>query len=308
VTVQLPNWGRFAYCVLFAWRAHPRQSPPIGPGLSAAAGRVLVRFSESRAFAVRRASRAFDYLRWCGRWRPKLTGSARPGCFGGGDADTSRSTTFYMGPRRAAAEALSHGARLGHSHGVHLGHHGQPQGVTHAFATTLSRRPHPSPRDERLTDRRSSYLLPLWPQLGLLPPHTLLQVLMAGGAAPWLLDRFSGRAGLGGAIERERVTSSRGEGRAGIAHEGRKVKRDVSRSRSRSGAFRICGRCARRHHRGDACPVETILAFRAGIPSPGQPDRISNEANDGMLETGFHTFHALADDPRPSPAPSAPGP
>src|SRR4030095_14940096 len=106
---------------------------------------------------------------------------------------------------------------------------------------------------------------------------TLLQALMVGARAV-LLDRFSARAALE-LIERERVTFIPSAPASLIA-----MLNDPELERFDCRALRvvITG--------GPSCPVETLRAFRARMP--GHLIELY-----GMLETGFHTFTRLTDDP-----------
>ena len=106
---------------------------------------------------------------------------------------------------------------------------------------------------------------------------TLVQSIMAGARAV-LLDRFSARAALE-LIERERVTFIPSAPASIIAMLN---DSELARFDLRSLRVVITG--------GASCPVETIRAFRKRIP--GHLIELY-----GMLETGFHTFTRLGDDP-----------
>src|SRR5262245_56555863 len=101
---------------------------------------------------------------------------------------------------------------------------------------------------------------------------------MMVGARAVLLDRFSARAALE-LIERERVTFIPSAPASLIA-----MLNDPELGRFDLGSLRvvITG--------GASCPVETIRAYRRTIP--GHLVELY-----GMLETGFHTFTRLTDDP-----------
>src|SRR4030095_3985233 len=110
---------------------------------------------------------------------------------------------------------------------------------------------------------------------------TLLQAVMVGARAV-LLDRFSARAALE-LIERERVTFIPSAPASLIA-----MLNDPELGRFDLSSLRvvITG--------GASCPIETLRAFRARMP--GHLIELY-----GMLETGFHTFTRLTDDPEAVP-------
>ena len=151
---------------------------------------------------------------------------------------------------------------------------GNPKGVTHSYNTTLPAcRILNSAMDVTETEVFLVYL-PLGLNWGYL---TLLQAILAGARAV-LLDRFSARAALE-LIERERVTFIPSAPASLIA-----MLNDPELGRFDLTSLRvvITG--------GASCPIETIRAFRARIP--GRLIELY-----GMLETGFHTFTRLTDDP-----------
>jgi non-ribosomal peptide synthetase component E (peptide arylation enzyme) len=274
VTIQLPNWVEFAY-VFFACERIGAIANQIGPDFRSREVEYIVRFSESRAFVCPASFKGFDYVDMMRALRPTLTGLKAVLVLGGEGEDTVSLDDLVYGPvappplkpHRMAPEAVM---RMAFTSGTT----GNPKGVTHSFDTTL---PAASILNDAMnvTDREVFLVyLPLGLNWGYL---TLLQSIMAGARAV-LLDRFSGRAALE-LIERERVTfiPSAPASLIAMLHDPGLDRFDLSSLR-----VVITG--------GASCPVETIRAFRARIP--GHLIELY-----GMLETGFHTFTRLHDDP-----------
>jgi acyl-CoA synthetase (AMP-forming)/AMP-acid ligase II len=278
VTIQLPNWVEFAY-VFFACERIGAIANQIGPDFRSREVEYIVRFSESRAFVCPATFKGFDYVDMVRQLRPKLEGLKAVLVLGGGessgDAGTLSLDQLIYGPSappplkpyRMAPDAVM---RMAFTSGTT----GNPKGVTHSFQTTL-------PAGEILngamnvTEREVFLIyLPLGLNWGYL---TLLQSIMAGARAV-LLDRFSGRAALE-LIERERVTLLPSAPASIIA-----MLNDPELARVALSSLRvvITG--------GASCPIETIRAYRARMP--GHLIELY-----GMLETGFHTFTRLLDDP-----------
>src|SRR4029450_1925273 len=151
---------------------------------------------------------------------------------------------------------------------------GNPKGVTHSFNTTLSACRILNDAMEVGEHEVFLVYLPLGLNWGYL---TLLQAMMVGARAV-LLERFSARGALE-LIERERVTFIPSAPASLIA-----MLNDPELERFDCRALRvvITG--------GASCPVDTLRAFRARMP--GHLIELY-----GMLETGFHTFTRLTDDP-----------
>jgi acyl-CoA synthetase (AMP-forming)/AMP-acid ligase II len=151
---------------------------------------------------------------------------------------------------------------------------GNPKGVIHSHNTTLSACRNLN-RDMGVTDREVFLIyLPLGLNWGYL---TLVQAVMAGARAV-LLDQWNGQEALH-LIERERVTFVPTAPASIIAmlNEPGLARVDLSSLR-----VVITG--------GASCPIETIREFRARMR--GHLIELY-----GMLETGFHTYTRLTDDP-----------
>jgi non-ribosomal peptide synthetase component E (peptide arylation enzyme) len=275
VTIQLPNWVEFAY-VFFACERVGAVANQIGPDYRSREVEYILRFSESRAYVCPASFRGFDYVAMLTELRGGLP-DLRSVCVLGGDGagGTVRLDDLIEG-RRGAPGFRPHAMdandvmRMAFTSGTT----GNPKGVTHSFNTTL-----PAARilNEAMAvtaDEVFLAYLPLGLNWGYL---TLLQGLMAG-ARVVLLDRFGARAALE-LIERERVTFIPSAPASLIA-----MLNDPELGRFDLSSLRvvITG--------GASCPVETIRAYRQRIP--GHLIELY-----GMLETGFHTFTRLTDDP-----------
>jgi non-ribosomal peptide synthetase component E (peptide arylation enzyme) len=275
VTIQLPNWAEFAY-VFFACERVGAVANQIGPDYRSREVEYILRFSESRAYVCPASFRGFDYVAMIDELRPRLP-ELRSVCVlgGGGGAGTVRLDDLIDGKRRAAGfRPVQMGANDVMRMAFTSGTTGNPKGVTHSFNTTL-----PAARilnDAMGVTERDVLLayLPVGLNWGYL---TLLQALMVG-ARVVLLDRFGARAALQ-LIERERVTFIPSAPASLIAMLN---DPELSRFDLRSLRVVITG--------GASCPVETIRAYRQEIP--GHLIELY-----GMLETGFHTFTRLTDDP-----------
>jgi non-ribosomal peptide synthetase component E (peptide arylation enzyme) len=275
VTIQLPNCVEFAY-VFFACERVGAVANQIGPDYRSREVEYILRFSESRAYVCPASFRGFDYVGMIDELRARLP-DLRSVCVLGGDGahETVRLDDLVDGRRRAPGfRPVSMGANDVMRMAFTSGTTGNPKGVTHSFNTTL-----PAARilnDAMEVTENEVFLayLPVGLNWGYL---TLLQAIMIG-ARVVLLDRFSGRAALE-LIERERVTFIPSAPASIIA-----VLNDPELARFDLSSLRvvITG--------GASCPVETIRAYRQKIP--GHLIELY-----GMLETGFHTFTRLTDDP-----------
>ena len=274
VTIQLPNWAEFAY-VFFALERLGAVANQIGPDFRSREVDYILRFSESRAFICPASFKSFDYVKMIGELRPGLP-DLQAVCVLGGVA----------GPGRVSLDALVEhasavappGARQGANDVMRMaftsGTTGNPKGVIHSHNTTLSTC-RTLNTDMRVTeDDVFLVYLPLGLNWGYL---TLVQAIMAG-ARVVLLDQFSAAAALD-LIRRERVTYIPTAPASIIAILNHP---DLGQSDLSSLRVVITG--------GASCPIETIREFRARMH--GHLIELY-----GMLETGFHTYTRLADDP-----------
>ncbi len=273
VTIQLPNWVEFAY-VFFALERLGAVANQIGPDFRSREVEYIIRFSESRAFVCPATFKSFDYVKMIEELRPKLPNLKAVCVLGGRGNDMLSLDDVVYGedPTWPRAEPL--GANDVMRMAFTSGTTGNPKGVIHSHNTTLSTC-RTLNRDMNVTERDVFLIyLPLGLNWGYL---TLVQAVLAGARAV-LLDQFSGRAALE-LIDRERVTFIPTAPASIISMLN---EPDLGRFDLSSLRVVITG--------GASCPIETIREFRARMH--GHLIELY-----GMLETGFHTYTRLTDDP-----------
>jgi non-ribosomal peptide synthetase component E (peptide arylation enzyme) len=273
VTIQLPNRVEFAY-VFFALERLGAVANQIGPDFRSREVEYIIRFSESRAFVCPARFKGFDHVQMIDELRPRLPDLRLVCVLGGGGPgvvsldeivdgeDPAPPTLAPLGPDDVMRMAFTSGTT------------GNPKGVIHSHNTTLSACRNLN-ADMGVTAREVFLIyLPLGLNWGYL---TLVQAVMAG-ARTVLLDQFSGREALR-LIERERVTFIPTAPASIIAMLN---EPDLPRVDLSSLRVVITG--------GASCPIETIREFR---------QRMHGHLIElyGMLETGFHTYTRLTDDP-----------
>jgi len=277
VTIQLPNWAEFAY-VFFALERLGAVANQIGPDFRSREVDYILRFSESRAFVCPATFKSFDYVKMIGELRPGLP-DLKAVCVLGSPAGGATSGLVSLDALLENAAAVpSPGAGQGANDVMRMaftsGTTGNPKGVIHSHNTTLSTC-RTLNADMRVSpDEVFLIYLPLGLNWGYL---TLVQTVMTGARAV-LLDQFSARAALE-LIQRERVTYIPTAPASIIA-----MLNDPELGRFDLASLRviITG--------GASCPIETIREFRARMH--GHLIELY-----GMLETGFHTYTRLDDDP-----------
>jgi non-ribosomal peptide synthetase component E (peptide arylation enzyme) len=277
VTIQLPNWAEFAY-VFFALERLGAVANQIGPDFRSREVDYILKFSESRAFVCPASFKSFDYVKMIGELRPGLpdlravcvlgspAGGAAPGLV---PLEALIENAAAVAPPGAGQQA-NDVMRMAFTSGTT----GNPKGVIHSHNTTLSTC-RTLNADMRVSpDEVFLVYLPLGLNWGYL---TLVQAVMAGARAV-LLDQFGARAALE-LIQHERVTYIPTAPASIIAMLN---EPDLTRFDLRSLRVIITG--------GASCPIETIREFRARMH--GHLIELY-----GMLETGFHTYTRLDDDP-----------
>ncbi len=278
VTIQLPNWAEFAY-VFFALERLGAVANQIGPDFRSREVDYILRFSESRAFVCPASFKGFDYVKMIGELRPGLPDLEAVCVLGGPRPDGSTRGVVSLdalledagaAPPRGAGQGANDVMRMAFTSGTT----GNPKGVVHSHNTTLSTCRTLNADMRVAADEVFLVYLPLGLNWGYL---TLVQAVMAGARAV-LLDQFSARAALE-LIQRERVTYIPTAPASIIAmlNEPELGRFDLSSLR-----VVITG--------GASCPIETIREFRARMH--GHLVELY-----GMLETGFHTYTRLGDDP-----------
>ena len=275
VTIQLPNWAEFAY-VFFACERLGAVANQIGPDFRSREVEYILRFSESRAFVCPGTFRGFEYVPMIQALRPHLPDLQTVCVVGSPGAPDTVSLDEMIAGQRPLPPLVPQplGANDVMRMAFTSGTTGNPKGVIHSSNTTLA-----ACRilnDAMQVGEPEVFLiyLPLGLNWGYL---TLLQALLVGARAV-LLERFSARAALE-LMERERVTFIPSAPASLIAMLN---DPDLGRFDLRALRVVITG--------GASCPVDTLRAFRARMP--GHLIELY-----GMLETGFHTFTRLTDDP-----------
>src|SRR6266403_1179260 len=276
VTIQLPNWAEFAY-VFFALERLGAVANQIGPDFRSREVDYILRFSESRAFVCPSSFKSFDYVKMISALRPGLP-DLEAVCVLGRPASSGAGLVSLDALVEDASAVPSPGAGQGANDVMRMaftsGTTGNPKGVIHSHNTTLSTC-RTLNADMRVSpDEVFLIYLPLGLNWGYL---TLVQTVMTGARAV-LLDQFSARAALE-LIQRERVTYIPTAPASIIA-----MLNDPELGRFDLSSLRviITG--------GASCPIETIREFRARMH--GHLIELY-----GMLETGFHTYTRLDDDP-----------
>lgn len=276
VTIQLPNWVEFCY-VFFALELLGAIANKISPDFRSREVDYILRFSRSRAYVCSKDFKGFDY--------PAMVRDLRAGlpdlrliCVVDGAGSNPDCVSLAEGLKTATPLAPGERVHMDPNEVFRMaftsGTTGNPKCVLHSFNTTLP----PCrflTRDMKATERDVFLIyLPIGLNWGYL---VLVQALMLGARAV-LLDRFSARAALE-LIEREGVTFIPTAPASIIAmlNEPELAKYDVSSLR-----VVITG--------GASCPVETLRDFQR---------RMSGHLIElyGMLETGYHTYTRLIDDP-----------
>ncbi len=275
VTIQLPNWIAFA-CAFFAVERIGGIANQINPDFRSAEVDYILRFSESAAYICPETFRDFDYLKMVAALRPGLP-DLRHVCVvegAGGEGVVPLAGVIEgsepVGPLHPVETGANEIFRMAFTSGTT----GNPKAVLHTHNTTL---PTAIYQNEDLAITQDDVILiylPLGLNWGYL---ALLQTLLAGARAV-LLDRFSARGALR-LIADERVTFIPTAPASIIAmlNEPDLETFDLSSVR-----VVMSG--------GASCPLETIREFQA---------KMKGEFTElyGMLETGFHTYTRLSDDP-----------
>jgi non-ribosomal peptide synthetase component E (peptide arylation enzyme) len=274
VTVQLPN--RIAFpVVFFSLELIGAVANKVNHDFRARELEYILKFSGSRAYVCHSEFKGFDYIAMAKVLQvavPAIThiivaGGSAEGVF---DLDAgiaksppiSSADRVRMSPDEVFRMAFTSGTT------------GDPKCVLHSFNTTLCTVK--VLNDDILVSDRDVLLiyLPVGLNWGYI---CLMQTIMAGARAV-LLERFSARAALE-AIEREKITyiATAPASIVAMLNDPELEKFDVSSLR-----VVITG--------GASAAIETIREFRRRIK--GHLIELY-----GMLETGFHTYTRLSDDP-----------
>ena len=276
VTLQLPNRIEFPV-VFFSLELIGAVANKISADFRAMEVEYILRFSRSTAYVSASQFKGFDYLAMIRELRPRLPELSLTICVD--DIDAPDVVSF--------AKVVHDTPEIDEANGVHMspldvmrmcftsGTTGNPKGVLHCFNTTLCTC-ETFNRELAVTDRDVMLdYLPVGLNWGYM---TLVQAAMAG-ARVVLMERFSAEAALE-LIERERITfiPTAPASIVAMLNSPQLAERDLSSLR-----IVITG--------GASAAVETIKAFQAAVPGAKLIELY------GMLETGFHSFTRLTDDP-----------
>jgi len=276
VTLQMPNRIEFAV-VFFSLELVGAVANKISSDLRATEVEYILRFSKSKAYVCAQQFRGFDYTEMIRGVRTKLPELGVVVCTGSGDAPDMASferiveQTPEIPERDRVRMAATDVMRMCFTSGTT----GNPKGVLHDFNTTLCAARILN-KEMRVTENDVLLCyLPVGLNWGYL---TVLQAVLAGARAV-LLERFSAAAALE-LIERERVTyiPTAPASIVAMLNADDLQQRDVASLR-----VVITG--------GASASIEAIKAFHIAFPNARLIELY------GMLETGFHTFTRLDDDP-----------
>ena len=276
VTLQLPNRIEFPV-VFFSLELIGAIANKISADFRATEVEYILRFSKSRAYVCASQFKGFDYLAMIRELRPRLPDLSLVICVDDIEAPDVRSFARVVHDTPEIAE--QNRVRMSPVEVMRMcftsGTTGNPKGVLHCFNTTLStcetfNRELGVTSGEVMLD-----YLPVGLNWGYM---TLVQAVMAG-ARVVLIERFSADAALD-TIERERVTYIPTAPASIVAMLNSPAIRERDLSALR---IVITG--------GASAAVETIKAFQAAVPHAKLIELY------GMLETGYHSFTRLTDDP-----------
>jgi acyl-CoA synthetase (AMP-forming)/AMP-acid ligase II len=276
VTLQLPNRIEFPV-VFFSLELIGAVANKISADFRAVEVEYILKFSKSKAYVCASRFKGFDFLAMIRELRPRLPELSLTICVD--DVDAPDVISF--------AKVVHDTPEIDETNRVRMlpvdvmrmcftsGTTGNPKGVLHCFNTTLCTC-ETFNRELAVTDKDVMLdYLPVGLNWGYM---TLVQGAMAG-ARVVLMERFSAEAALE-IVEKERVTyiPTAPASIVAMLNSPEIAQRDLSSLR-----IVITG--------GASAAVETIKAFQAAVPSAKLIELY------GMLETGFHSFTRLTDDP-----------
>jgi non-ribosomal peptide synthetase component E (peptide arylation enzyme) len=276
VTLQLPNRIEFPV-VFFSLELIGAVANKISADFRAMEVEYILKFSRSKAYVCAGLFKGFDYVAMIRELRPRLPELSLTICVDDVDApdvisfakvvhdtpEIDQANRIHMSPLDVMRMCFTSGTT------------GNPKGVLHCFNTTLCTC-ETFNRELAVTDKDVMLdYLPVGLNWGYM---TLVQAAMAG-ARVVLMERFSAEAALE-LIERERVTyiPTAPASIVAMLNSPELARRDL-----RSLRIVITG--------GASAAVETIKEFQAAVPHAKLIELY------GMLETGFHSFTRLTDDP-----------
>ena len=274
VAIQLPNWVEFAAC-FFAVERLGGIAIQISTDFRAREVEFILRFSDARAYICAERFRGFDYLPMIRQIRPGLPKLGQVFAVDAGGDDVIALKAAIEGKEKLPAlrPVVMHANDV-YRMAFTSGTTGNPKAVIHSHNTTLSACIIQQQDLAITADDVFLLYLPLGLNWGYL---ALLQTILSGARAV-LLDRFVAKEALE-LIQQERVTYIPTAPASIIAmlNEPGLERYDLSSLR-----LVVSG--------GASCPVETIREYQVKLR--GKFIELY-----GMLETGFHTYTRLGDDP-----------
>jgi len=276
VTLQLPNRIEFPV-VFFSLELIGAVANKISADFRAMEVEYILKFSKSKAYVSANQFKGFDYLAMIRELRPRLPDLSLTICVDDVDAPdvVSFAKVVHETPEIDQANRVGISPLDVMRMCFTSGTTGNPKGVLHCFNTTLCTC-ETFNRELAVTDKEVMLdYLPVGLNWGYM---TLVQAVMAG-ARVVLMERFSTEAALE-QIEKERVTyiPTAPASIVAMLNFPALARRDLSSLR-----IVITG--------GASAAVETIKAFQSAVPHAKLIELY------GMLETGYHSFTRLSDDP-----------
>jgi non-ribosomal peptide synthetase component E (peptide arylation enzyme) len=276
VTLQLPNRIEFPV-VFFSLELIGAVANKISADFRAVEVEYILKFSKSKAYVCASEFKGFDYLAMIRELRPRLPDLSLVVCVDEVDADDAASyaKVVHDTPEIAEADRVTMSPDEVMRMCFTSGTTGNPKGVLHCFNTTLCTC-ETFNRELAVTEAEAMLdYLPVGLNWGYM---TLVQAVMAG-ARVVLMERFSADGALE-LIEKERITyiPTAPASIVAMLNSPSLARRDLSSLR-----IVITG--------GASAAVETIKAFQAAVPHAKLVELY------GMLETGYHCFTRLTDDP-----------
>jgi non-ribosomal peptide synthetase component E (peptide arylation enzyme) len=276
VTLQVPNRVEFPVA-FFALELIGAVANKISSDLRAHEVQYILKFSKSAAYICARKFKNFDYVDMIQSIRPALPDLKTVVCVDDIALDGVRS--FATAMKTAPEIAVANRFRMDPNQVMRMcftsGTTGNPKGVLHSFNTTLCAARFLN--DDMRVSEQDVFLI--WLPLGLNWGYlTLLQALMAGAKAV-LIERFSARASLE-AIDRERATYIPTAPASIVA---------MLNSDGLSGYDLSSLRVVLTG--GASASLEMIRGFQQAVPQAKLIELY------GMLETGFHSYTRIEDDP-----------
>jgi acyl-CoA synthetase (AMP-forming)/AMP-acid ligase II len=276
VTLQLPNRIEFPV-VFFSLELIGAVANKISADFRSVEVEYILKFSKSKAYVCAKEFKSFDYLAMIRELRPRLPDLTLVICVD--DVDAADVTSFARVVHETPEIDEADRVRMEPVDVMRMcftsGTTGNPKGVLHCFNTTLTtcetfNRELAVTENEVMLD-----YLPVGLNWGYM---TLVQAGMVG-ARVVLMERFSADGALE-LIEKERVTyiPTAPASIVAMLNSPALAQRDLSSLR-----IVITG--------GASAAVETIKAFQSALPNTKLIELY------GMLETGYHSFTRLTDDP-----------